>query len=389
MEEERDIEQRIAFHVAARNSSEALAIANSSLKLGVSELAINVLRRLQLRDGAKAKVFGELVVDRLLVETFTKNNAPSELASMLLRQFDERNGVFGIASRLPTKPLDISTEKVEKLAIKWLDFALTESDDSIGNKFAELRHVLLQTIPFRAKEIEAKFLAIKKVKNVDHVQLRENMIDKDVSAESIAQTALKKHDGERFHIYRIAFHKAANTSKEALYKLRASLESHPDGEDKIWVMDEIAANLSGKTAEDGDIDAARELARDVRSRDRRIGLLSFIALEYANAGNLTKARELVLEINLLLDLKSKDRMPTAIVGYQIFPTVFRTFAIIDPPLALNMLEALLPEFGHGFVKGFQMSNVDSRINVENLLERNMIYAANYSVPHHKDRGGGF
>ena len=382
--EERDLEQKIAFQLAASNVSEAVKIARQSLTRGISQESLNLLRRLQIKNGEAASGFADELIQKLAFADYNKDSEASETVVNLLFQLDEKKGVFGMprSCNCSAKPLVVDAAKVRRLAGKWLDFAAAQPNEKISHDFLSVMSVLQKLLPERAAAIQIKFAAISKSEpqKVKNIQFQENIEDGKTPPEAIAALALKEPEGKRFHLYRQAFVKAANHSKAALEKLLESVSAHPEGEDKNWLTNEIAANLAGKTAEDGDLDKALELAQRVVKKDRRLGLLSFLALEFLEKGEATKAKQISDEIKVLIDLKSKDKMPQAIVGYNIFPTLFRTFALIDAEQALNFLEVVMPDTTEALTAGFPTSNVDERIDLRTLLIRNAYILSRFSKP---------
>ena len=382
-DEERDLEQKMAFQAAAKNIVEARKIAGKSLALGVTRESMNTLRRFHLRDAATADSFAAELIEKLIESDFTKNDEAQDAAAMFLFQIDEKNGVFGMARscNCPAKPLNLDPQKTRKLASKWLDFAVNSTEENLFSDFLRIMPVLQKLLPERNAAIQTKFAAIKKASpaRVERAQLNEQFFDDKTTPETMAELALKKEGNEKFHLYRQAFIKAANHSKSALEKLLTVVSAHPDGDEKNWMLDQINANLSGKTAEDGDLDKALIMANKVVARDRRLGLLSFLALEFLEKGDRQKAKQISDEIAILLDLKTKDKLPKAIVFYDIFSTVFRTFALTDPERAFMLLEIVMPESNDHFSKSSPMSNVDNRINLQNLLKRSF-YISLYEKP---------
>jgi uncharacterized protein (DUF1778 family) len=382
--DERDLEQKMAFQVSAKNVGEARKIARESLFRGVSKESLNLLRRLQIKDADSANSFANELIQKLLEADFTKDNEAYETTAVFLHQLDEKHGVFGMSRSCNciAKPLAVDLPKMRKLASKWLDYAITIKDNKASFYFLPAMPVLNKLLPERTAAIQNKFSSIKKnePKRVENEQLTEQFLDNKTSPETIAALALKKPDGERFYLYRQAFTKAANNSKAALEKLLESISAHPESEEKNWLINEIAANLSGKTAEDGNLDAALEMAQRVTKRDRRLGLLSFLALEYMKKGETEKAKQISDEISILFDLKTKDKMPKAIIGYDVFSTLFRTFALIDTERAFTLLEAVLPEATETLSGRFPRSNVDERIDLRNFLIRNSHVLTSYSKP---------
>ncbi|MDQ3181496.1 MAG: hypothetical protein M3Q33_13375 [Acidobacteriota bacterium] len=380
--DERDLEQGMAFQIAAKNVGEARKLARKSLSRGVSKESLNLLRRLQIKDADSANGFANELIQKLLEADFAKDDEAYETTGVFLQQFDEKQGVFARPCNCAFKPLITDSKKIRKLASKWLDYVLTVKDDKASFYFLPAMSVLSKLLPERTVAIQNKFSSIKKnePKRVENEQLTEKFFDDKTSPETIAALALKKPDGERFYFYRQAFIKAANNSKAALEKLLESISTHPEGEDKNWLLDQIAANLSGKTAEDGNLDAALEMAQRVVKRDRRLGLLSFLALEYLEKGEMEKAKQISDEISVLFDLKTKDKMPKAIVSYDVFSSLFRTFALIDTERAFTLLEAVLPEATETLSGRFPVSNVDETIDLRNLLIRNAYILTLYSKP---------
>ena len=391
-ENERALEQRMAFHIAAKNVAEARKLAGKSLSLGVSDESLNLLRRLQIRDAAAADDFTDELIQKLSDSDFAKDEEAFRTTGFFLQQMDESHGVFAVSHSCDCpKPLTVDLPKMRKLASKWLDFALTVKDDKASFYFLPAMPVLNKLLPERSAAIQNKFSSIKKKspQRAENEQMREQFFDDKIAPESIAALALKKPEDERFHIYRQAFTKAANKSKVALEKLLESVSAHPDGESKNWLLDEIAANLSGKTAEDGNLDAALQMAQRVTKRDRRLGLLSFLALEYLKKGDTGKAKQISDEIAVLFDLKTKDNLPKAIVGYDVFSTLFRTFAMIDTERAFNVLEAVLPEATETLSGRFPRSSGGESVDLKDLFKRNAFALTFYAKPLVKLSGSDF
>lgn len=370
--DERDLEQKMAFQTAAKNISAAQNTASKSLALGVTNESLNVLRRFHLRDAATADAFAAELIEKLTAADFAKDKEAQETAAMFLFQIDENKGAFGMprSCNCPAKPLNLDPQKIRRMASKWLDFAAASTEVNIFNDFLTAMPVLQKLLPERNAAIQTKLAAIKKAepKKFERAQLKEQIFDDKTAPETIASMALKEGN-DKFNLYREAFVKAANNSKTALEKLLAAVSEHPDGDEKNWVVDQINANLAGKTAEDGDLEKALEMAQKVIARDRRIGLLSFLALEFLEKGDREKAKQVSDEIALLMDLKTKDKLPKAIVGYNVLPGLVGTFALTDPERALMLLERVLPESTDFFPPGFSDLNGDGRVDLQSFLKR--------------------
>lgn len=382
--DERALEQRMAFLVAGQNVSESLVIARQSLKKGMSDEALNLLRRLQIRDAKAADDWADEIIQKLLSEDFSKDRESYEMTAEFLRQIDEKQGVFGMprSCNCPAKPLVLNPQKLRKLAAKWLDYAVTLDDEKVSFRFLPLIPVLEKLLPEKKSVIQTKIAAIKKnaPKRIENAQLREMIFDKETPPEAIAKMGLTKKGNERFHLYRQAFNKAANQSKAALQKLLDSLAEHPESTEKSWLLDEIAANMAGKTAEDGNLDLALEMSQKVTRRDRRLGLLTFLAFEFLKKGEPERAKQITDEIAVLYDLTTKDKLPKAIVGYDIFSGLFRVFALIDTPRAFDLVEMVLPAADENLTRSFPKSNVDEKLDLRTLLYRNAFALTGYTKP---------
>ena len=241
-----------------KDPAKAMKIGRASLALGASKESLNVLRRLQAREHGMASGFAEDIIKKLSATDLNRDKEASETAAMFLRQMDESDGAFRMTCNCP-KPISVDPVKLKSLAGKWLDHAVTQQDSKISFHFLEMVKVLKDLIPDRAITIQAKVDSITKTQpnRTARVQLEQSIHDDKTTPESIAALALKETEMKRFHLYRQAFIKAANSSKAALHKFRESITAHPEGEEKDWLTNEIAANLAGKTAEDGDLPGTR------------------------------------------------------------------------------------------------------------------------------------
>lgn len=355
--DERDLEQRMAFHAMKQNTDQALALARQSLKIDSSQESLNVLRRLQFKDAKTADAFADEIIQGLLTEDFTKDREAHLTTANFFRQLDPQDGAFGgmlgCKCSLPGA-LNLNPRRLRQLAAKWIDFVVKLNDEEAGFYFLPIVPLMEKLVPEKKAAIKAKVASIQKnaPKRFEYVQIEEKISDRQSPPEELLKMALAKKGIERFHLYREAFIKAANTSKTALERIRELVGAHPESEEKRWLVDEIAANLAGKTAEDGNLDLALEMSQKVSKRDRRIGLLGFLAAEYKKKGDDDKARQISDEIAALLDLSTKDKMPKAIVFYDVFSTVFHIFALVNQPRAFDLLEITLPTAEESYFNRF-------------------------------------
>ncbi|HEY8562087.1 MAG TPA: hypothetical protein VIL74_17065 [Pyrinomonadaceae bacterium] len=356
--EERDLEQRLAFRLADKDVEQALAVARESLRKDSSQESLNVLRRLQFKDAKIADAFADEIIRGLLTEDFTKDRGAHETTAVFFRQLDPQTGGFGgmLVCKDCSLPaaLNLNPQRLRQLAAKWLNYALTLDDEKAGFYILPAAGLLEKLVPGKKAAIRVKIAAIEKnaPKRFEYEQFERKVSDREVPPEELAKLALTKKGVDRFHAYRQAFVKAANASRAALERLSASIADHPENEEKRWLVDEINVNLAGKTAEEGELDQAYEMSQKIAKRDRRLGLLAFLALEFQKKGETEKTKRLTEEIAALLDLSTKDKMPKAIVGYDIFSTVFQTFAKTDTTRAFELVETVLPAANDSYFGGF-------------------------------------
>jgi hypothetical protein len=381
---ERNLEQLMAFHMAGKDPAEALVIARQSLARDTAEESLNLLRRLQIRDGKSADVFADELIRALLAEDFSKDREAFQMTATFFMQIDTEKGVFGMprSCNCPAKPLVLNPSRLRQLALKWLDYAATVNDEKVSFDFLEAMPVLERLVPEKKALIRTKFASIRKnaPQRVERAEIDQKIGDKETAPEELAKMASTKTGNERFYLYRQAFVKAANRSKAALETLLASLAEHPESEEKKWVIDEIAANLAGKTAEDGNLDLALEMSQKITRRDRRIGLLAFLALRFLEKGDAQKARQVTDGIAVLLDLTTKDKMPSAIVWYDNFSPVFRTFALTDPDRGFALLESVMPEAEARFMPRSANSEARGAVDLREVLNGNAWMLSMYSKP---------
>ncbi len=381
---ERDLEQKMAFQVAAKDLNKAEKLAKESLERGNSHMALNTLRRFQTKDIEIANKFADIVIDKLLKADFKNDRAAKEATSNLIRQLDKKTGTFGRELKCKksiycTTPLSINENKLRILAGRWLNHAMTASNKKISFYFLNAKTMLLKILPRRKAEINKKYKSIKnsQPKRAQYKRLQEKSLDKKISPSEIAKMALNKSDKERFTFYRYAFTKAARQSKAALETLLLEITKHPENEEKNWVIDSINRNIAGKTADEGDLDKALELARKIKQKDMQTSFLTYIARKYYEENNMAKAILLTDEITLLLDLNSTDKLPKSIVSYDKFSSVFILFATVNPERAFLLLETVMPDSNTYFVNKFGRSS-NQEINLRNLVSRNRYAFTFYS-----------
>lgn len=381
--DERELEQNMAFRVAAKNSAQAKKMASESLSKGVSEISLNTLRRFQIRDAAAADSFADELIEKLLASDFANDKEAKDTTSTFISQMNENSGVFNrILDCECPKPLNIDSRKFHKLASKWLNFMLTQKDEKISSDFLSAMPVLQKRLPERISDIKNKFNSIKKSQpdRVERRQLAEKFFDEKTAPETIAEAGLNKSEEVRFDYYKKAFNKATNHSKAALEKLLAAVSKHPESEEKNWIIDRIYTHLAGKTADEGNLDTAFEMSRKIVKKDSRLGFLTFLARKYQEKGETGKAKQLTDEIAALLDLNHRDNLPKSIVGYDIFSPVFQTYAVVDTERAFFLLEYVLPEANDYFSDKYRRANYAETIDLKTLIKRSDFLLPFYSKP---------
>lgn len=370
--DERDLEQRMAFIVGLNDLETSQKIAIESLEKGFSNESLNTLRRFQVKDGKVADSFADYLVEKLLKADFAKDNEAFDTAGIFIKQMDENKGTFGriLQCECP-KPLNLDLQKFRKLSSKWLDDVLSKKEEKIASDFLSAMSVLKKHLPERQAVIKNKYDSINKTqpKRVEQNQLWEKLFDDKTSPEEIAALGIEKSEEERFTYYRRALSKAANNSKAALELLYSAVEKHPASEEKIWLLDQVNYYLSGKTADEGNLDKAWELTNKIEKKDSRLSMLAFLARKFYENGEVDKAKQISSEIAVMLDLDHKDKMPKSIVGYSIFSNIFQTLALVDTERAFILLENVMPTSNEYLLKSFQRMDNGENIRLSSLLKR--------------------
>lgn len=347
-EMERVLEQEIAFSLAETDAAKALRLSKQSISRGASSESLNLLFRLYRKNPELAAALGNSILDSLQTSDFEKDREALFTAQCFLNQFDEKQGVFGStrACNCPnSKPLAIDPKKLNAVADKYFVFLNAQTEEQFARQFFAVLPVLTKLLPERAAALKQKQAIFAKTFPAAAQNETEQRLvsDDDTPPEKLIALAAKKPDGERLDLYSEAFYKAANTSKSALEKLRSALAEHAAGKDKTWIISEIDANIAGKTADEGNLAEAAEIARRIELKDKRIMILAFIARQYAEAGDRRNAVQILAEVSSLMNLKTPDPLPKRIGGYLVFASAFHAYAAVEPAQAFVLLESSFGE----------------------------------------------
>lgn len=234
------------------------------------------------------------------------------------------------------------------------------------------KNVLFQAIPEKRSAIEARLASLENTQpeRVEQNRLWEKLFDKNTTPAEIAAAGGKETNKEkRKSYYRQALRKAANLPKSEFIKFRSSILEHPESEERDWLLDRINYYISGKTADEGDLDKAVELTKNIKNKRDRLSMLAFLSLKIYEKGEIEKAKRISREIAMELDLIGNKEPPATPLGYSIYSNVFRTLAIIEPQYAFDVLEIVLPDSKKFIMPAPTRYNPNGYNGIRDLLRR--------------------
>lgn len=364
MDQELALEQSIAAEAAANDPKRALQLAQESLAKGISYQTMNLLRKLQTKDGEAATSFVGDLIKKLGSTDFSKNREAAYVAQELLRMLikPEQNAAGGGTNQTAPKikPLKVDEQTTRELT----DLVLTAAANSSPEQqdFFMLQSLLPdleKRSPERVAQLRRKLTESNDKMDPQYkMMMQYQMLMTDGKAEAILEAAAKAPPDFRAYLYQSAVTKLMQSGD--LERARKIVADNLSGPERDRWLAQIDQQLIAKALKEGKLEDARKLLERITPKEARLAQIANMATSLFAKGDRKSALALLDETQELVNRPPENQqeinamLQVARAFAMIEPA--RTFGIIEPVLdqanAMLTAAALLEKFGadRGFFK---------------------------------------
>ena len=365
LDQELNLVQEIAGQAIETDPKRALAIAQESLKKGISFGLLSLLNRLQQKDSEAATRLASDIVKKIQTENPAADGQAYFVAMELLRtvlhsEGDDPDGVS--QGNKERKGLTLDDATIRDLAEAVIGPALTASGNS-SNLLVRLQDVLPdleKRLPERAPQLRQRFAEINQSPDPEgKAWIQFGTLVRNGSPDAILAAAAEAPPQIRKTFYQMAAGKLMESGE--VERARKIVTDNLNGAERDQFLAEIDRMAIANDGKQGKVDEARKIISRLATREMRASAYAELAVNIMAA---QADRKLALEVldearklisNPAENQKQIDALLQVARAYALVEPS-RTFDLIDPLIdqANEMLAAaaLLDKFGaaQGFFK---------------------------------------
>jgi len=346
---EPNTEVALALEVAAKNPQKALELAERSLAKGVSPRLLELLPRLNVKDGERAAKLASAIAGKLVSSDFNEDPQARHMTLTLLRlATQEQKGATTSAANTTSKPPLLSEAATRELVEAVVASALDKG--SGGQSLMELEPMMPMIekyVPTRAALLRRKLTAI----NQKIVEL--NRLTGDAEAgynadynegespdargtldETIADAAKTSTDMQPWAYMQAAQRAIAEKDFERARKI---IKDHiPDANMRDGLNAQITQQLSEVALSEGKIAEVRGMLPQMRTDEERAFMLARLAIRATGDGDRKLAHALLDEAREMMHGQAENY---ARLNTQIW--VARAYLLVEPERGFEMFETAI------------------------------------------------
>jgi hypothetical protein len=342
---ENQLEQEIAAEVAARDPAQALRLARESLAKGLSFGVLNLLQRLNHKDGEKALVLAGEIITKLRSINIATDVRGSVMAIQLLHFSRTRTdgAVVGQLSNTsdsyyPTH-LALNDEQRRDLVDSLTSAALgTSANSHLLYQIRLLEPEIDQFFPERREPLERKLASFNQTLNKEQRQQEVyNSLIVRGQPEELVRAAANASDDERLALYQQAAIIALNRGQTESFRDSVAREIK-DSDEQNKILDALDTQEIDLAAGRKQLENLERLIPKIRRKEERARAMAELALMLKEKGEDHAASSLLDDAATLIktDLKSETHSNALL-------TLMSVYALVDPPKAFVMAERTIDQ----------------------------------------------
>lgn len=339
------LETKLAAQVSARDPKRALQMAEENLARGLTFETVELLGRLQAADAEAGQKFAAEMVKKVRSESLSRNQTALFVAARLLDLTKEPrrarialvSGAGPDASEGLSKPPVLDAQTLRDLRDVLLTAALKDGSDDyvlsvVGGEMQEIE----KQWPERAALLKEQLAARRKRMSPEEREWsRYAPLYQQESPEPLLEAAADAPPSLRYGLYTSAAWKAAGAGDFG--RARQIIDEHiQDSSQRAQLLDQIESMSLQYSLREGKVEDALRLVSQVRSKEKRAGMLAGLAVLAATQGNTKAAQQLLEEARPLA-----GQTPRNLEQVQVHLQLARAYALVEPPRAFEIIENVI------------------------------------------------
>lgn len=345
---EAQLQIRLAVQAANKNLTEALAMAEESLSLGIDQETVSFLYTLQSKDKEAAIRFQSDVVKKLRAEDFTKNPAAFYAAFSLVGNWINNNRAAGNGADLAVQgdslpPLDrrAALDLTGILVNAAISIELNNSYnryDGMGRSWLGQLQPILPDIeklaPAQAPALRQRMAELEKLNGAqNNPWLKYQELINNGTSEALIEATRDAPSEMQGHLYQQAAWKALNQgdSERAREIVRDKIV---DPNQRRDMMANIDRQMMGQAYEQGRFDEVRSLLSRIPSLEERTTSLCLYAANAIEKGDKATALQFLNEAQAMVNQRAQNYSEL-----QAQLQVAGALGAVDLPKGMAMIES--------------------------------------------------
>lgn len=343
MHDEASLEQVIATQAAEKDPKRALAMAQESLKKGISFGLLGLLERLQQTDSEAATRLASDIVQKIQTEDLGTDGEAQFVALELLRKVLQpgADGPYGVGpGNKERKALVLDDATIRDLAEAVVSPALAASGNS-SNLLIRLQAVLPdleKRLPERAPQLRQRFAEINQSPDADaKAWMQFGALMQNGSSEAIMAAAAEAPPRIRNSFYQMAAGKLIESGE--IERARKIVTDNLKGVERDQMLAQIDQVSIANAGKQGKIDEARKIISRLGTKEMRASAYADLAVGIMT---VQADRKLALEV---LDEARKliSNPPENQKQIDALLQVARAYALVEPSRTFELIEPLIDQ----------------------------------------------
>ncbi len=281
IQRELELEQNFAVKAAEQNPAKAAKLIRESLKKGVSNSVLSLLRKVNEKDEKLAKELLGEVIRKMLDADFVQDENTFRTAALLLHQSLKEEKPSDDKSK--SKSLKPEAKDLQAIANKIADYFTKNLSFrnfwSVNQYMSALEKYAPEKIALLKQKVE-EFNKLIPAEQRGWQEVQKLVQDANTKPETLIDEAGKYTGYEQFQLYRAAADKFFEAGQGA--KARELIQNTPQSKQRDDVLKYIDEKLSAAAIKDNKLEDVQKIIAKADSNSSKVKLLVDLAMSYEN-----------------------------------------------------------------------------------------------------------
>jgi len=356
VQQEIALEQEFAVTAAEQNPDKAIKLIKDSLAKGISWNVLSLLQKINKKDEKKAASLADDLVRKIVETDLTKRRDDLNAAVQFLQYATNPNQ----SKNSKEKSFKFSDAQVKDLANKIAATFMQPSNTlEMIMTLSRVMPTLEKIVPDKTPLLKQKQAEMSKnmPPEVKRIEQQQKIWNPNSTPEELLADLPKLNEFEKASVYMSLANKIAEIDDEA--RAKKLIEQIPDEKARSQASDRYESNKISRAANDGKLDDAKKLIKNLNQKKTQIQKLVGLAVQFYKKNT---EKDIETANGLMKDAKAlTNEYPEDENELNDLMEVVRGYTTIDPPEAFRLFEPIVDQL-NDFV---QASAILSKYNKRN------------------------